>query len=161
MPTRLDRFDRMILSVIQKNNQLTMEELGQQVGLSKSAVQRRLARIRMSQLIEADVAILNPEELGSYLTFILTISLKKADKPETMSQSMTRFSEAMEKSDEVQQCYHVTGSTDYFAIVNVRDRSHFATLTKALLYDNPSVDRFETSLVVDRIKASLNLPVPD
>lgn len=158
MSNCFDRFDRTILFAIQKNNQFTMEELGQQVGLSKSAVQRRLACIRKSKLIEAEVAVLNPDELGAYLTFILVISLKKADEPETMSQAMTRFSEAIDQYDEVQQCYHVTGATDYFAVVNVRDKQHFAKFTKALLYDNLCIDRFESSLVVDRIKVGLTYP---
>ncbi|WP_235433120.1 Lrp/AsnC family transcriptional regulator [Pseudomonas frederiksbergensis] len=59
----LDRIDLRILSALQVNNRLTSEELGDLVGLSSTACQRRLKRLRSEGVIESDVSIINPKEI--------------------------------------------------------------------------------------------------
>ena len=44
----LDEFDREILQIVQRDNRLTNAEIGERVGLSPSAVRRRLAALRDS-----------------------------------------------------------------------------------------------------------------
>ena len=46
MPSILDRFDLKLLDLVQRDNRLTGETLGDRVGLSATAVQRRLKRLR-------------------------------------------------------------------------------------------------------------------
>jgi Lrp/AsnC family leucine-responsive transcriptional regulator len=49
----LDGFDLKLLDLVQRNNRLTSEALGAQVGLGATAVQRRLKRLRAAHVIEA------------------------------------------------------------------------------------------------------------
>src|SRR4051812_46620657 len=56
----LDRIDARLIAEVQKNNRTPSEELGEAVGLSPTAVQRRLKRLRAEGVIESDVAIVNP-----------------------------------------------------------------------------------------------------
>ncbi|TIL60615.1 MAG: AsnC family transcriptional regulator, partial [Mesorhizobium sp.] len=58
---KLDRLDSRLLSILQTNNRHGTEELGQMVGLSATAVQRRLKRLREGGAIEADVSIVKPK----------------------------------------------------------------------------------------------------
>ena len=154
MTAPLDDFDRKILALVQQDNQLTITEIGERVGLSKSAVQRRLAALHLDGRILADVAVPNPNRLGPFLGFVLSVTLK-SDRPDTMS----RFAQAARARTEVQQCYHVTGPTDFVLIVNVTDQAHFDELTRELLYDNQDIERFESSLIVERTKIGLTLPI--
>lgn len=156
MTDSIDEFDRKILSLVQRNNQKTTAEIGEAVGLSKSAVQRRLSRMRGNRSIIADVAIVDPDMIGPYLTFILQITAKN-DKPETMA----RISKAMHTRPEVQQSFHITGPFDFIAVVNVKDQRHFTELTQLLLYNDPDIERFETCLVVERTKTGLSLPLTE
>ena len=55
MPDTLDQFDRSILEIVQRNCQLKAEAIADQVGLSASAVQRRLKRMREEKVITAAV----------------------------------------------------------------------------------------------------------
>lgn len=55
----LDRIDVRLLEVVQQNNRVTSEELSEMVGLSPTACQRRLRRLRDEKVIEADVAIVS------------------------------------------------------------------------------------------------------
>jgi DNA-binding Lrp family transcriptional regulator len=150
----LDAFDRKIIALVQTHNRRTTVEIADQVGLSRSAVHRRLSALRESGVLMADVAIPDPKRLGPFLTFILTITMR-TDK----ASHMRRLERAMRETAEVQQCYHVTGSSDFIAIVNVRSQDHFSEVTEALLYSNPDVSRFETCLVVERTKLGLTLPI--
>lgn len=56
----LDEFDKKILNQFQQNNRLSAEELGIMIGLSTSAVQRRLTKLRKEKIIEADISIISP-----------------------------------------------------------------------------------------------------
>ncbi len=57
----LDQIDRKILNAVQHNNRLTTEELGELAGVSNTACQRRLKRLREARVIEADIAVVSPE----------------------------------------------------------------------------------------------------
>lgn len=154
MTSRSDAYDRKIISVVQVDNQLSTSDIGARVGLSKSAVQRRLASLRADGRIMADIAVPDPTKLGAFLSFVLLVTLE-TDRPSAMK----RFTEEVGRTGEVQQCYHVTGPTDFILIVTVRDQEHFAGVAGDLLYGNPDVLRFETCLVVDRTKVGLGLPM--
>ncbi len=61
----MDSFDVKILNIIQRDNCLPAEKIADQVGISPSAVQRRLKRLRENGIIEAEVAIISPETAGA------------------------------------------------------------------------------------------------
>jgi len=73
----LDAFDRRLLQLLQENNRLTAGELGETVGLSSSAVQRRLTRLREEKIIEADVSIISPAVAGVGITCVVDIVLEE------------------------------------------------------------------------------------
>jgi Lrp/AsnC family transcriptional regulator, leucine-responsive regulatory protein len=76
----MDSFDIKILNIIQQDNRLSSERIAEQVGLSPSAVQRRVKRLREEGIIAADVAIVSPEATGRSFTAIVGIIIDK-DRP--------------------------------------------------------------------------------
>lgn len=73
---KTDQFDKHILRLLQQNNRLTSDELAEVVGLSSSAVQRRLKRLRDEKIIEADVSIISPSVAGIQMTCVVDVSFK-------------------------------------------------------------------------------------
>lgn len=69
--TALDSFDRQILALYQRNTRLPGEQIGAQVGLSAAAVQRRIKRMREAGVIQAEVAVLDCQQLGLGVTAIV------------------------------------------------------------------------------------------
>ena len=67
MPT-LDKLDRQILCSLQADGRATYEQLAAQVGLSPSAVLRRVKRLEDSRVIDRYVALIKPETVGLGLT---------------------------------------------------------------------------------------------
>jgi len=64
MPTALDKFDRRILAILQTDARRSAELIGAEIGLSASAVQRRIVRLREEGVIVAEVAIVDPGARG-------------------------------------------------------------------------------------------------
>ena len=73
----LDAFDLRILAMYQHDVRLPAERIGDQVGLSAAAVQRRLKRLRENGVIEAEVARIAPRAVGLPITCIVTIDLDR------------------------------------------------------------------------------------
>jgi Lrp/AsnC family leucine-responsive transcriptional regulator len=152
----MDAFDRKLLALVQENNRLTAEQLGERVGLSPSACQRRLKRLRDTGVIEADIAVVSPEAVGRSLTMIVEVSLER-EHPHIID----AFKKSMRATPEVMQCYYVTGEADFIIVLTARDMKSYERFTQQFFFDNPQVRRFRTFVVMDRTKVGLGVPLDD
>jgi len=96
----MDAFDRKLLDLVQDDNQRTAEALSAAVGLSPSACQRRLKRLRRDGVIVGDVAVLAPDAVGRHLTMIVEVTLTR-ERPDLVD----AFKRSMQQTPEVMQCY--------------------------------------------------------
>jgi Lrp/AsnC family leucine-responsive transcriptional regulator len=149
-----DEFDRKLLRLLQQNNKLTADELAETVGLSPSAVQRRLKKLRDEKIIEADVSIISPAVADIGIQCIVDVILERGN-----SVDLEKFKSAMLKCSEVMQCYYVTGTYDFVIIVNARDMQHYEAFTKKHLMDNPNVKHFYTHVVMDKVKVGYSIAI--
>ena len=152
----MDSFDVKILDIVQRDNRLSTERIAERVGLSPSAVQRRLRRLREEGVIEAEVAVVSPEAVGRGLTAIVGLII---DKERPLSQALSEFKQLMLKTPEVTQCYDVTGEFDFIVIITARDMREYEALSRRLFIENPNVRRYKTSLVIRRVKSGTIIPL--
>ena len=146
----LDEFDKKLLEQVQQNNRLTAQELGEIVGLSASAVQRRLTRLREERVIEADIAIISPTVMGVGLICIADIILQEGH-----TRALEKFKTDMLGCPLVKQCYYVTGTYDFVLIVHARDMAHYEDFTRTWLMGNHNVKHFYTHVVMERVKTNI------
>src|SRR5712671_1365200 len=73
----MDSYDLKILGIVQRDNKQPTEKIADEIGLSASAVQRRLTRLRGTGAIEADVAIVSPEAVGRKLFAIVEVTMQR------------------------------------------------------------------------------------
>ncbi|MDR7130364.1 Lrp/AsnC family leucine-responsive transcriptional regulator [Algoriphagus sp. 4150] len=149
-----DEYDKRILRLLQRNNKLTAEEMGEELSLSQSAVQRRIAKLRSEKIIEADISIISPKAAGVGITCVVDVVLI-----EGTSKSIDKFKTAMQQCAEVAQCYYVTGTYDFVLIVNLKDMQHFEEFSKAQLMDNPNLKHFYTHVVMDKVKVKYGIDI--
>lgn len=150
----LDSFDKHLLRLLQQNNKLTSDELAEKVGLSPSAVQRRLKKLRDEKVIEADVSIVSPSVVGLDLTCIVEIALEKGN-----SIGLAKFKSSMLKCTDVTQCYYVTGKYDFVLIVHAPSMQYYEEFTNKWLLDNPNVSHFYTHVVMDKVKVGYGVTI--
>jgi len=151
----LDRFDRQLLNLVQEDSAQTAERLAEQVGLSPSAIQRRLKRLREQRVIVRDGAIVDPREVGRPTFFVVSLEVER-ERPELMAQLRAWLGHCAE----VQQAFYVTGETDFVLIVTARDTEAFDAMMSRLVSENPNVRRFTTNVVLNLLKQGLSIPVP-
>jgi Lrp/AsnC family leucine-responsive transcriptional regulator len=150
----LDRFDLAILARYQHDTLLAAKTLGDAIGLSAAAVQRRLKRMREDGVL-AEVAAITPGAVGLPLTCIVNVDLDREG-----AHDLDRFARRMKTCGEVQQCYYVTGVADYVLVVITADMRAYEAFTRQHLLDDPNVRSFTTMVVMDRIKSGVALPLP-
>lgn len=154
MAIELDDFDRAILAALQTNNLISGDHLGERVGLSSSAAQRRVKRLRSSGIIAADVSVLDSRAMGQSATFIVEVTLEREGAAE-----FDAFKRRMLAADEVQQCYYITGEGDFILIIVAASIEEYETIIERLFFDDRNLKRFRTSVVLSRMKASMAIPV--
>ena len=143
----LDAFDVAILNLVQDNNQLSSHEIGATVGLSPSAVQRRLKHLRKTGVIIADVALIAPAVAGNRVTIIVEVSLEREQL-----QQREEFEGAVRALPEVMQCYYVTGRAEFVLILNMTSMEAYGEFTNAVFLSNPNVKHFYTAVVMSTTK---------
>lgn len=150
----LDRFDRMLLNLVQENAGRTSEQLSEIVPLSPSAIQRRLKRLREEGVILRESAILDPRKIGRPDFFIVSLQIER-ERPELLAQ-LRRWIGAEEH---VQQAFYVTGEADFVLIVTVPDMETYDLLMSRMVAENPNVRRFTTNVALGVLKRGLEIPV--
>ena len=154
LPAALDRLDLKILALVQRDNRLTSENIGEGVGLSATAVQRRLKRLRDDGVIEADVAVVAPKAVGQRVQMIVMVSLERE-----RADIIDRFKQSIRATPEVMSGYYVTGEADFLLVVTTRDMEDYELFTRRFFYENPDIKNFKTMVVMDRVKAGFALPL--
>ncbi|HEX4078611.1 MAG TPA: Lrp/AsnC family transcriptional regulator [Rhizomicrobium sp.] len=152
----LDRIDRKLLEAVQRNNQLPTKQLGDLVGLSATACQRRLKRLREEGVIEADVAVVAHAAAGRPLLMLVSVTLERE-----RADVVDRLKRAIRDTPEIMSGYYVTGDADFVLVISARDMDDFDTFTRRFFYNMPDIKGFKTMVVIDRVKASFILPLAD
>lgn len=152
---KLDDFDRRLLNLVQSDAGQTAERLAEEVGLSPSAVQRRLKRLRETGVIVRETAIVDPKSVGNPVSFIVALQIER-ERPELMSQLRAW----LEAHDHVQQAFYVTGEADFILVVTAPNTDAYESLMARLIADNPNVKRFTTCVALCTVKRGLAVPIP-
>lgn len=152
----LDEIDRKLLDLLQDDAARPLYELGELVGLSPSAVQRRLSRYRSGGVIDRQVAVLNPDAMPGTVLACVLVTLERESK-----RLHAAFRQRVLAAAEVQQCYDLAGAWDYLLVVAASNMPRCRAAIDELLLDAPNVKRYETLFIFEPIKRGLNIPLRD
>lgn len=150
----MDKIDRRILNLLQKDARRSAELIGADVGLSASAVQRRIVRMREEGIILAEVAVLDPKREGRALTMIVDVEVER-ERPELVA-SLKQW---IVTEPCIQEAWYVTGEGDYVLIVLARDVEDFEALMQRLVAENANVRRFQTRVALSTLKRGMSVPL--
>ena len=150
----LDNVDRAILHALQTDGRMSNVELAQRINLSPPATHARIKRLEQRGYIRQYVALLDQEKVGyDMLCFVhISLQLHQPDQVEGIR-------EAIRGMPEVLECYHVTGEFDYLLKVVIKNRKDLERFVIDRLTSVPGVARIHTSLVLNQVKSTTELPV--
>jgi len=149
----LDDIDKHLLRLIQTDASQPLHTLGEQVGLSGPAVQRRLAKLRRLNVISDTVAVVNPTAIGLGLTIIVHLSCERdsLEATERLENSLTELKEA-------KHVYRVTGDTDFVVILTLPNMERYNQITHEIFSD-ANIRSFQTHVALTTLRDTHQLPI--
>ena len=149
----MDRIDYALLALLQEDSRRTADKLGEELGLSRSAVTRRIQNLRQEGIIEKEVVVLGDGFRRSRVTAIVNVQFDRHSPHEA-----DQFRRAIRELAEVQLCVMITGASDAMLLVSVRDMDHFNVFAEHLA-SMSLVRRYETSFVKRTVKFTTAVPL--
>ncbi len=143
----LDKIDKKILNLLQKNNQLTNLDLAELVNLSPPPCLRRVRRLRECGIITHDVSLIDPFKIKHNLICFVSVSLEKQGED-----SLERFEQKMLSHPEIKQCYFISGEVDYLLMVHVEDIDAYNEFVRRVFVNSPNLKAFKSSFCLTRVK---------
>jgi DNA-binding Lrp family transcriptional regulator len=151
----VDAFDLKILGALQDDGRLTNQELADLAGLSASQCSRRRMRLEEEKVISGYHADLSSEARFGVIAFIqVGLATHSPDNSK-------RFRTLVNRIDEIQEAYSLTGDADYVLKAVLRDLKGLSNLVNDVLMPHQSVAHVRSSIVLDRLKESSKLPLKD
>jgi DNA-binding Lrp family transcriptional regulator len=142
----LDDFDRRLLELVRRNNLEPARTLAEKVGLSLSAVLRRLRRLRETKVIVADIAVVDPALTGSALIIHVLVRMKQPCR-----RALDAFARKLARHPEVTGAWEVTGDDDYVLKVQVGSMAEYDGFTRDVLDEDEGVKSFKTLITIRTI----------
>ena len=150
----MDAFDRKILDHLQRDGRLTNGEVATRVGLSASQCSRRRAALEAAGIITGYTALVAPAAVGCDVQAFVQVTLAR-HSPDNAA----RFLHLVLGLEEIQAAYALTGEADYLLKIAVPSLSQLSSLLSEVLLSHPSVAHLRSSIVLNRLKESLRLPL--
>jgi Lrp/AsnC family transcriptional regulator len=149
----MDKLDRKILDVLQKDASLTAAEIAERVGLSKAPCWRRIQRLRDTGVIRRTVALLDARALNVGTTVFVTIKA-----PSHSAAWYERFAKVVRDLPEVTELHRMSGDVDYLLRVVVPDIEAYDVVYKRLITALEMLD-VSASFSLETIKSTTALPL--
>jgi len=153
---KLDRTDKRILRELQTHGRISNVELARRVNLSATPCLERVRRLEQAGYIRDYVAVLDPQRVEVGLLLYVEVTLD-CTTPEVFE----RFKEAIAARPEVQECHMVAGGFDYLVKVRVPDMQAYRSFLGEGLTAAPGVRETHTYVVMEEIKETTAVEIPD
>lgn len=155
MKQLLDKFDRAILRIVQKDNKIPQRQIADAVHLSAAAVQRRIAAMEKNGIIRQNSAILDVHAVDMNITAIVEVHLRD-ERIETVDSAKNLF----KSTPEVQQCYYVTGGISFVLVIVTSDVKAYEQITRRIFAQNDFIAKYRSLIALDRVKSGSEIIIP-
>ena len=150
----LDLSDRKILRAMQEAGRLSVSDLSEQVGLSKTPCLTRLRRLEDQGYIRRYKAVLDPAKIRQdYVTYV------QVKLSATTRRHLTAFSDAVQNVPEIQSCHMMSGGYDFLLKIRTRNMRAYRELLGDVLSELPGIAQTSTFPVMETVKETDDLVV--
>lgn len=150
MIINLDLTDKKILNLLQQNSKANIKEIALKIGLTQTPTYERIKRLEKAGVIKNYIAVLDKEKVGYTIEVFCQVTLLVHSKD-----MITRFENAINKIDDVTECFHVAGNYDYLLKIIVKDMNSYQAFLKNKLSVLDSVGNVQSTFVMSSTKDSV------
>lgn len=152
--TSLDSLDRKILVALQRSPDLSIAELGEEVGLSQTPCWRRMRRLQDIGVLKSRTWILDADKLGLSVNVFAEVRIKHHDE-----ETLEAFEQMTRECREIVECFSMSGQSDYLLRIVVGSVADYELLLKKVLLHLPGVGSINSSFALNAIKVTTSLPI--
>ncbi len=149
----MDKVDIRLLSLLQEDSTLSLQQLSEAVHLSPTPCWRRLQRLEQDGYIQRRVALLSPSKLNVGVTVF--VSIRTTQHNDQWMQQLTRV---IAEIPEIVEFYRMSGDIDYLLRVVVPDVSGYDAVYKRLV-KSIELSGVSSSFAMEQIKWTTTLPL--
>ncbi|WP_432731250.1 Lrp/AsnC family transcriptional regulator [Variovorax sp. W6] len=148
-----DKTDLAILRVLLLDSRKTLQEIGNEVGLSPTSCWTRIKKLEATGVIKRYTVDVDPAKLGYHDSVIVQVTLESHT-----DETLYDFGRTLATIPEIQEAYLVSGDYDYYIRIAVRDTRDYERLLREKLYKIPGI-RHSKSHFVLRVLKEASVPV--
>ncbi|GHC50995.1 Lrp/AsnC ligand binding domain-containing protein [Neogemmobacter tilapiae] len=147
MTDDLDSYDRAILEHLSRDGRMTIAELAETIGLSKTPTQARVRKLETQGYITGYHAQLNPIRMGR--AHVAFVEVKLSD---TRNPALLAFNRAVQSIAEIEECHMIASRFDYLLKVRTADIQGYRTLLGERISALPHVASTSTYVAMEVVK---------
>jgi Lrp/AsnC family transcriptional regulator len=151
----LDKLDRQILELLQRDASIPIQQVADKVGLSVNPCWRRIRRLEGEGIIQGRVALVDAEKVGLGLTVYVRVKTR-----EHSAAWAKRLNEVIAAMPEILECHRIGGDVDYLLKVVVEDMAGYDRTYKELIERLPALSDVSALFSMERLKSTTGLPIP-
>ncbi len=152
-PEKLDKIDKKILTILQRDATMPVAEIGRKIGLSTTPCWRRIQKMEEEGIIQRRVVILDPAKVNASVSVFVAIRTS-----EHSNEWLEKFSRVVEGFPEVVEFYRMSGDVDYLLRVVVSDIAAYDDFYRRLIA-KISLNDVSSSFAMEQIKYTTALPL--
>ncbi|MDZ7643093.1 MAG: Lrp/AsnC family transcriptional regulator [Woeseiaceae bacterium] len=145
--------DRAILSELQQDSRITMQQLADRIGLSASACWRRVRALEEAGVIDRYAVLVDARKAGFMLSSMTLVSLERHEQ-----HNVDNFVREVLRHPEVLECFATSGEADFHLRVVVEDMDAYNRFLDDFIFKLPGVSQVRSNIVLKEIKADPALP---
>tara|TARA_B110000914_G_C15342420_1_gene389876 strand:+ start:122 stop:580 length:459 start_codon:yes stop_codon:yes gene_type:complete len=149
----MDAIDRKLLDLLQKNAEMTVQELSKEVHLSTTPCWKRVNQLKKLGFINKTVSLIDRKRVGLSVTAIVFVTINTHDQ-----EKIKIFAETIKDFPEVLECYRMSGEIDYLLKVIVGDIDSYDGFYKRLIEKVPFL-KVTSNFAIEEIKFTTELPL--
>ena len=139
----IDAKDRQILNLMRDSARMSHADIGEAIGLSTSAVNRRIKLMEQAGVISGYGALVDEVAVGKGTSVFVQVTLSNQRKHE-----LETFERAAKACPDVAECYLMTGEADYLLRVVIKDTADYERVHHETLTQLPGVERVVSQFAI-------------
>ena len=151
---QIDPMDRRILDLLQSQPGINAAAIGENIGLSQSAVWRRMQGLREEGIIREQPVKIDREKIGLNTMVFAQVKLTSHGRS-----NLAAFAEAVRSYPQVLDCYVLLGNVDFLLRIVTEDIKSYERFFFEKLSQLPGIQEINSSIALSEIKHTTVLPI--
>ncbi len=152
--TNLDKTDYHILKLLQENGRITNLQLSTEVGLSPAPTLERVRKLEQNGIVKSYHAVVDEEKLGFGIQAFMLVNITSHQ-----SDYISKFTDQVNLIDEIVECYHITGSSDFMLKIITKTIKEYESLVVHRIAKIEQMKNLKTMMIMSTIKNSHSIPL--